>query len=224
MKQVREKKRQWPGQRLGEGMAKEFGDLLDYARALEFDSEPDYEGLRSSFQRLAGSQTEEALDFCGRSFSLQSPSSLLIHSTAVSASKVTLYSPTPPPPAPPRPTPVSRGQLIYVKLLPYITIEGYTAKALDSSHWEDPSLLGPEWETKKRPAVVLDVEQLDGDTYWRVKVLPLRRDLGGTLERSSSVTRVSPESGMGKRWLWEKIVAFAFPNAETFVCLPDQVS
>jgi hypothetical protein len=70
MKQVREKKRQWPGQRLGEGMAKEFGDLLDYARALEFDSEPDYKGLRSSFQRLAGSQVEEALDFCGHSFSL----------------------------------------------------------------------------------------------------------------------------------------------------------
>jgi serine/threonine protein kinase len=70
IKQVREKKKQWPGQRLGEGIAKEFGDLLDYARALEFDSEPDYEGLRSSFQRLAGSQTEEALDFCGRSFSL----------------------------------------------------------------------------------------------------------------------------------------------------------
>ena len=56
-------------------MSKEFGDLLDYARALEFDSEPDYEGLRSSFQRLAASQAEEALDFCPRSFSLSYQSS-----------------------------------------------------------------------------------------------------------------------------------------------------
>ena len=148
----------------------------------------------------------------------------LIYRTQVSSKQKPRRSPHAPPHAPPRPAPVTHGQLIYVKLLPYITIEGYTAQALDSSHWEDPSLLGPEWETKKRPAVVLDVEQLDGDTYWRVKVLPLRRDVSGTLERSSSVTRVSPESRMGKWWLWEKIVAFAFPNAETFVCLPDQVS
>jgi hypothetical protein len=149
---------------------------------------------------------------------------LLIHSTAVLASRVAGYLHVPPPPAPPRPAPVSRGQLIYVKLLPYVTIEGYTTQALDSSHWEDTSLVGPEWETKKRPAVMLDVEQLNGNTYWRVKVLPLGRDVGGTLERSSSVTRVSSESEMGMRWLWEKIVVFAYPNAETFVCLPDQVS
>jgi len=207
-------------------LANEFGDLLDYARALEFDSKPDYEGLRSSFQRLANSQSEGAVGFCGRS-SLSSGSSLLIHYTVISASKVTLHPPAAPPPISPRPAPVSRGQLIYVKFLQNVTIEGYTAQALDSSHWEDTSLVGPEWETKKRPAVVLDVEQLNGDIYWRVKVLPLRRDVGGTFEGDGSVIRVSPESmesGQGKRWSWEKIVVFAVPNTETFVCLPDQVS
>lgn len=61
MKQVREKKKRWSGERLGEGMAKEFGELLDYARALEFGSKPDYGSLRSSFQRL--SSDTEALDF-----------------------------------------------------------------------------------------------------------------------------------------------------------------
>jgi len=75
---------------------------------------------------------------------------------------------------------------------------------------------------------VLDVEQLNGDIYWRVKVLLLRRDVSGMLGRDSSVTRVSPESmesGTGKQWLWEKIVVFAFPAIEkTFVCLSDQVS
>jgi hypothetical protein len=89
------------------------------------------------------------------------------------------------------------------------------------------SLVGPEWKTKKRPAVVLDVEHLDGDKYWRVKVLPLRRDVGETFEADRSVIRVSPERmepGLGKRWLWEKIVMFAVPNTEIFVCLPDQVS
>ena len=215
MKQVREKKRQRSGQRLGEGLAKEFGDLLDYARALEFERIPDYAGLRSSFQRLADSQAEEGVDFCGRS-SLSSRSSLLIHYTVTSSSNVTLPPPASPPPAPPRPAPVSRGQLIDVKLLPNVTIEAYTAQALDSSHWEDTSLVGPEWETKKRPTVVLDVEQLDGDIYWRVKVLPLRRDVGGTFEGDNYVTRVTPESmESGERWLWEKIVVFAVPNTET---------
>ena len=74
---------------------------------------------------------------------------------------------------------------------------------------------------------MLDVEQLKGDIYWRVEVLPLRRNVGGTFEGDSSVIRVSPESmesGLGKQWLWEKIVVFAVPNTETFICLPDQVS
>jgi hypothetical protein len=54
IKHVREKKRQWSGRRLGQGLAKEFGELLDYARALEFDAKPDYKGLSAGFQRLAG--------------------------------------------------------------------------------------------------------------------------------------------------------------------------
>ena len=124
MKQVREK---WPGQRLGEGLAKEYGDLLYYARALEFERRPDYEGLRSSFQRLADSQAEEGVDFCERSC-LSSGPSLLKHFTVISASHVTLPPPTSSPPAPPRPAPVSCGQLIYVKLLPNVTIEATPPK------------------------------------------------------------------------------------------------
>ena len=36
MKQIREKKMKWPGPRLGEGKPKDFGNLLDYSRALSF--------------------------------------------------------------------------------------------------------------------------------------------------------------------------------------------
>ena len=52
--------------------------------------------------------------------------------------------------------------------------------------------------------VVLDVEQLDGNIYWRVKVLLLRRDVGRTFEGDNYMIRVSPESmesGLGKRCL-----------------------
>ena len=112
-----------------------------------------------------------------------------------------------------------------MKLLSHLSIEGYTAQALDLSHWQDPSLLEQEWETKKRPAVVLDVELQD--KYWRVKVLPLRRDIDGNTKDDFVTIRVSPRSfgtGANQRWSWEKIIAFAFPNAETFACLADQVN
>ena len=63
MKQIREKKMKWPGPRLGEGKPKDFGNLLDYARALAFEDKPDYKRLSKGFERLAGEPTE-GLDFC----------------------------------------------------------------------------------------------------------------------------------------------------------------
>lgn len=48
---------------MGEGKAKEFGELLDYARALGFGERPDYEMLMRGFERLAKNQ-KNALHFC----------------------------------------------------------------------------------------------------------------------------------------------------------------
>jgi hypothetical protein len=118
------------------------------------------------------------------------------------------------------PPPVSSGQLVYVRLLPRPTIEGYTAQALDGSHWEDISLVGPEWETKMWPAVVLDV--VNGAYYWRVKVLPLRRCVRGMVDEEA--IEVSPPNTQTREWLWGDIAAFGCPIVETFTCLPDQVN
>jgi hypothetical protein len=52
MAQVREKKRSWTGARLGEGFPDAFGQLLDHARALEFDEKPDYARFHSHFDDL----------------------------------------------------------------------------------------------------------------------------------------------------------------------------
>jgi hypothetical protein len=51
--QVRAKKLAWPGSRLALGYPSEFGEFLDYARHLEFTSQPDYEGWRSKFRELS---------------------------------------------------------------------------------------------------------------------------------------------------------------------------
>ena len=99
-------------------------------------------------------------------------------------------------------------------------------QALDPSHWEDASLLRPELETKRRPAVVLDVERQGA--YWTVKALPLRRCIvRGANDGDVSAISVSPqclETSASMEWPWGEIVAFGFPCAETFVCLPDQVT
>jgi hypothetical protein len=51
--QVREKKLAWLGSRLAFGFPIEFGQLLDYARSLGFEEQPDYDGWRSNFRRVA---------------------------------------------------------------------------------------------------------------------------------------------------------------------------
>ncbi|OBZ77476.1 Casein kinase I isoform alpha [Grifola frondosa] len=199
MKQVREKKKRWPGERLGAGMVKEFGELLDYARALSFEEKPDYERLKDGFEKLRDKLTD---DFT------------LILSSA----------PKPAPPSPPEfpssSPPVSPGEIIYVKVLSRLTIEGYTSQASDPSHWVDKSLLGPEWDTRKRPAVVLAIEWPQMGKFWKVKVVPLRRQ---ARDDNGEIVRISPQSSCdSERWPWDDIVAYECPNAETFICIPDQ--
>lgn len=74
-------------------------------------------------------------DFRRCSLFLVRPSSLMnslaLISTATTAPPVNLS---------PSSAPVLRGEVIYVKLLPRFSIEGYTAQASDTSHWADESL------------------------------------------------------------------------------------
>jgi hypothetical protein len=93
----------------------------------------------------------KVLNFRGCSLGVLSfPSSVNISSASKFASTST------------RPTLVSWGQLIHAKLLCRVAIEGYIAGPRPFSfickirHFWDKNL--------KRPAVVLDVEQLDSDT------------------------------------------------------------
>jgi hypothetical protein len=58
----------------------------------------------------------------------------------------------PPPPAQP-------GQLILARMLPDITVEGYSSQiGHEESYIHDPSLMTSEWSTVWRPAVIIDVD------------------------------------------------------------------
>jgi hypothetical protein len=96
------------------GKAEEFGELMAFARALEFGSKQDYGVLKNGLQRLVGNQSEPLN--LRRCFLLSYTFSPLTSLTAVASS-----CPSHPRLSPESP-PVSRGQLIYVKLLSRIAL------------------------------------------------------------------------------------------------------
>jgi hypothetical protein len=123
------------------------------------------------------------------------------------------------------PCPVEIGQLVYVQLLPRLTIEGYTARAVDPSYWHDPSLSGEAWQMSMIPAVVLQITQVDDGARHVIKVVSLMRG-------SPSVDRIQnavplPVKDMSippdTLPLLEDVYCYAFPRVNTFVCNPDQV-
>lgn len=83
------------------GKAEESGELMAFARALEFGSKQDYGVLKSNCQRLVGNKSEP----------LNLPSVSEATSSCPSHPRLS-----------PECAPVSRGQLIYVKLLSGIAL------------------------------------------------------------------------------------------------------
>lgn len=86
---------------------------------------------------------------------------------------------------------------------------------------------GPELETKKWPAVVVDVVMRHEQC--KVGVLPIRRDVIGRDQEADVVVavKISPQSRrdgpLSGNWPWDDVVAYGFPVAETFTCIPSQV-
>jgi len=123
---------------------------------------------------------------------------------------------------------VEPGQLIYVQLMPRITIEGYTIGQGDSSYWLDPTLSDEAWPTVPLPAIVLEVK---GDWWGKsvVTVAPItRRRLG------ESVTKVlltadgrceEPDTAivLGSDWPQDPIWCYSNIVSKSFLCDPDQV-
>ncbi|KIM38474.1 hypothetical protein M413DRAFT_242165 [Hebeloma cylindrosporum] len=56
--QIRSKMLSWDGARLAEGYPSVFGELLDYARQLDFDEPIDYERFRAAFEKLRHAKVE----------------------------------------------------------------------------------------------------------------------------------------------------------------------
>ncbi|KAG5638032.1 hypothetical protein H0H81_002233 [Sphagnurus paluster] len=190
------KKLEWPGSRLAVSYPEEFGQLLDYARKLEFNDMPEYVAWQSNFRALFERSGFGLLD---EKMSLE---------PIIAPEKIT----EPPTPSqqlvPTEECIVQPGQFVYVHILPRLTVEGYTGQANDESYWHDPTLSGDEWKTKLYPAAVLGTSW-DSNGYYRILVIPIGR---GT----DAVALVD--------WPLEDAYFYAFPCLQTFYTLPGSTS
>lgn len=79
-----------------------------------------------------------------------------------------------PNPQRPREPPVRPGQLIYARILPKASIEGYTSSRAPLCEWQDPTLSDIAWPTTFLPAIVLDISETSR-RKWSVSLISLTR-------------------------------------------------
>ncbi|OBZ73783.1 Casein kinase I isoform delta [Grifola frondosa] len=156
MIQVREQKQRWSGTTLADGYPTEFGQFLDYTRALGFEQVPDYSRFRDMFRELylhSNFADDRVLDW--------SP----MESSHIDVSTAALETGDPDPI-------LSAGQLVYVQLLAGPTIQGVPIK--DTYFRHDPAFSQDEWLSPPRPAVVVHSAFNSSKRRHEVKVAALK--------------------------------------------------
>ncbi|KAG5650031.1 hypothetical protein H0H81_001007 [Sphagnurus paluster] len=209
---VCQKKLAWPGARLAISYPEEFGQLLDYARSLEFNDTPDYDAWRSNFRALF---ERSGFGPLSEKTSLQ-PISAPEKITETPTATLQLV--------PTEECIVQPGQLVYVHILPRHTVEGYTGQANDESYWHDPTLSGDEWKTKLYPAAILSTSW-DSDGYYRILAIPIGRGRASAQRKVNIVNDITfPTLGTDAvalpEWPLEDAYFYAFPCSQTFYSLP----
>ncbi|KAG6830560.1 hypothetical protein H0H93_013998, partial [Arthromyces matolae] len=125
MDQVLHKKRGWPGDRLGAGLPRCFGEFLDYARNLTFEEIPDYKCWTQVFNDLAESRGYDQNRPFDWTVEKKDP---VPHPVVCPKFSEQFYPP------------VETGQLVYFQILARPTLEAFGFTIEDPSYWHDPEL------------------------------------------------------------------------------------
>ncbi|OAX41047.1 hypothetical protein K503DRAFT_780972 [Rhizopogon vinicolor AM-OR11-026] len=143
-----------------------FGEFLDEIRGLQFNETPSYD----RWGRLFGGISErgESLPFDSAASHIAGKSSIKDFCSALESSRCRIRWQDPSNRVntlgqllPSTDSIVRPDQLIYVQLLPGISIEDYTVGQGDPSYWLDPSLSDQAWPTVPLPAVVLRLREVE---------------------------------------------------------------
>lgn len=222
--QVRERKLAWTGLRLARGYPIELGQLLDNARALEFNERIDYARYRVQLERLRKVLTESP-HVESKAYTVSSlRSNVPLDSDG--ARDESMREPRNTQLSVPTECPVEVGQLIYAQVLARASIEGYSLQGLDP--WHDPALSFPEWNTVARPAVVIGVEFDPRKSLYKIQVVSIgrgtpanpgepARGVAGPFPLQNELIGITPS------WPTPETYCYTFPRAPWFYCLPDQV-
>lgn len=110
------------------------------------------------------------------------------------------------------------GEIVYVELLPRISIEGYTGRAGDASYWNDPELSTEYWNTKARPAIILEANQHG----LRVVPITLKQPVGTKVVKITNLTSEYDENTIFlPGWPFKTAYAYSFPRSILIFPLPE---
>ncbi|CAE6478502.1 unnamed protein product [Rhizoctonia solani] len=206
IRQVFAQKKHHTGFTLTPELPTEFGELVDYARALSLDEKLEHAGWRRRFKQVESNASDNP---------------------SVSEHRTLKTSNTPPEP------PVEVGQIVLVKLNPSITADGYTIReGHESSFILDPVMDGPEWSTTYKPAVVVQVEWDKWASKYRFITIAISRtsdqDEGATIPivsiaaTGSNASNLSPMVHIEPEWPFKHSCFYVFKRPVMFYCLPSQ--
>ncbi|CAE7185301.1 unnamed protein product [Rhizoctonia solani] len=203
IRQVHAQKKRHNGSTLGSGLPAEFGELVDYARFLLLAEQPGYNGWRRRFKQVEESTTETDVP-------------ILQHQ----APEVSVARPEPP---------VEVGQIVLVRLDPFVTGDGYTIReGHESSFIPDPFYDSPEWSTRFKPAVVARVEWDERAQKYNFLAIAISRSLDHDTVAVSINTNGSNVLGaplvahIEPNWPLDASFFYVFKRPTRFYCLPSQ--
>ncbi|KAF8155737.1 kinase-like domain-containing protein [Crassisporium funariophilum] len=191
--QIREKMPRWNGARLSRGYPPVFGELVDYARGLDFIEAIDYERFRALFEQLASSEP--------LSDHVQKSATDDVHPV-------------------PGVCPVKTGQLVLVQIDAPASIEGYSMQENNTSYWANPALYLDYWEMPHRPSIVISTIFDERVKRHCIKVVPLyvsSQPGENAVPLSAPVLALDQSSRSAS-----DVFCYAFLRPFEFYCFPDQ--
>jgi hypothetical protein len=118
------------------------------------------------------------------------------------------------------------GQLVYLQILPRISIEGRSSQAGDLSYWHDLDLSTDYWITKPRPAAILE-SSVDTGGYHRIKVIPIRQGPPVADAAMCNAVRIADAPStltndiLVPDWPLDDTYCYVFPCPDIFVSVPE---
>ncbi|KAG9078306.1 hypothetical protein FS749_009712 [Ceratobasidium sp. UAMH 11750] len=225
LRQVHEQKQRYSGPRLANGLPREFGAILDYARSLSVGAAPDYAEWQKKFKQIPEPFPDISVELGKEQDETRKYFKPLDDYSGLYLCLLTA--------APSHPPPVEVGQIVLTQLLASVTGEGYSIRAgHQRSYVPDPCFDLPEWLAPRRPSVVTQIRWDERVATWSFTAVAIARQRDDFEDVSTAIV---PILGAGSTssdrpqaisaepdWPLGNSYCHAFRRPMKFHCLPTQ--